>query len=77
MDPIKALLERLSSLLPSGLKNTQLEAQVDQVVRDFFSRFELVPKQEFESQKQLLETLEIQISTLESRLSTLEDHPQN
>ncbi len=72
MDPIRALLDRLIALLPQNLRNPELEALFDRQVQEFFSRFELVPKQEFEAQQQILTTLEAQVSQLEARLAKLE-----
>ena len=71
MDPIKNLLEYLQNNFADNLPQGAL-AGIENAARELFSRFELVPKHEFEAQIQILASLEQQVSDLEARLTELE-----
>ena len=66
MDPIRTLLEFLKERLP------QFDAEIESRVREFFAKFELVPKHEYEAQLAVLTNIEAQVQQLESRLAELE-----
>ena len=45
---------------------------IEQTAKELFSRFEMVPKHEFEAQVAVLESLQAQVAELEQRLQQLE-----
>ena len=68
-DPIRSLLSYLQNQLgelPNGFE------PLERTVKDLFSRFELVPKQDFEAHLATLATLSAQVQELEKRLDKLE-----
>jgi BMFP domain-containing protein YqiC len=71
MDPIRNLLDYLQNNFADKLPKEAL-ATVENAARELFSRFELVPKHEFEAQLQILASLEQQVAALEARLAELE-----
>ena len=66
MDPIRTLLAFLAERLP------QFDADIEARVRDLFSKFELVPKHEYEAQIAVLHSLESQVHELEARVARFE-----
>ena len=66
MDPIQALLAYLQELLP------RVDTAIEERVRDIFSRFELVPKHEYENHVDLLQSLKAEVESLEARVRDLE-----
>ena len=66
-DPLGALFEILKRHLPQASL-----LQVQEKVNQLFSQLELVPKKDFESHRDVMETLKQQVQDLEQRLKTLE-----
>ena len=66
MDPIRTLLEFLRDRLP------QFDPEFESRIREIFSKFELVPKHDYEAHLTVLRGLEAQVQELEERLATLE-----
>ena len=71
MDPLRSLLEYLQNTLAGKLPQETL-ASIEGTARELFSRFELVPKHEFEAQVEILTSLQQQVQHLEQRLAELE-----
>ena len=71
MDPIRQLLDRLTAVLPGP--NPALKSALDDQLRTFFAKFELVPRHEYLAHIEVLKTLENQVSELEARLAELEE----
>lgn len=67
MDPIDRLLGFLKEQIP------EIDRAVEEPIRKLLSKFELVPKHEYEAHTEILKSLEAQIKELESRVNTLED----
>jgi BMFP domain-containing protein YqiC len=66
-DPLGALFEILSSQMPQASL-----VHVKEKVNKLFSHLELVPKEDFEAHRDVVETLKQQVGNLEQRLKTLE-----
>ena len=71
MDPLRQLLDRLMSVLP--IPDPGLKSALEHQLQGFFSKFELVPRHEYEAHLEVLKTLENQVAELEKRLANLEN----
>lgn len=71
---VNRLSEQLSQLLPPGVKalREDLEENIKSVLREAFSRMDLVTREEFEVQSTLLSKTRIKLETVEARLKALE-----
>lgn len=71
---VNRLSEQLSQILPPGVKalREDVEENIKSVLREAFTRMELVTREEFEVQAALLSKTRIKLETLEARLKTLE-----
>jgi BMFP domain-containing protein YqiC len=71
---VNRLSEQLSQILPPGVKSLRedMEENIKSVLREAFSRMELVTREEFDIQAALLSKTRIKLETLEARLKTLE-----
>lgn len=78
---VNRLSEQLSQILPPGVKSLRedFEENLKSVLREAFTRMDLVTREEFEVQASLLsktriklEALEAKLKALESQVSTLE-----
>ena len=71
---IEELASRLASALPPGLKSlrTELEDNFRAILRANLERFDLVSRERFEAQAELLARTKAQLEALEQRLATLE-----
>ncbi|NKB34740.1 MAG: accessory factor UbiK family protein [Pseudomonadales bacterium] len=67
------LSKRLSALIPaaSGLRD-ELRTKIEQTVKATFQEFDLLTREEFESQAQALQRAETRIAELESLINELE-----
>ena len=70
---LQELSQRLSALIPaaSGLKD-ELRSKIEQTVKNAFQEFDLLTREEFESQAQALERAEARITELEELINKLE-----
>ncbi len=71
---VNRLSEQLSQILPPGVKalREDLEENIKSVLREAFSRMDLVTREEFEVQSTLLSKTRIKLETVEARLKALE-----
>jgi len=77
---LKDLAERCSSALPASLKELkkEFEEHCYSVLQNAFAKLNLVTREEFDIQKQLLGRLYEEIHTFEEKLATFEmkaEHP--
>ncbi len=72
---VNRLSEQLGQVLPPGVKSLRgdLEENIKSVLREAFSRMDLVTREEFEIQSALLSKTRIKLETLEARLKTAEN----
>ena len=72
---LEDLAARLSQALPPGLKGlrTELESNFRSILRANLERFDLVSRERFDAQAELLARTEARLEALEQRLKTLED----
>ena len=77
MDPkrLEELAARLSQALPPGLKGlrAELETNFRAILRSNLERFDLVSRERFDAQAELLAKTQARFEALEKRLKTLED----
>ena len=71
---IEELAARLASVLPPGLKGlrTELEDNFRSVLKNNLERFDLVSRERFEAQAELLSQAQAQLADLEARIAELE-----
>lgn len=71
----KRPLDELGERLAQAVRNTPVE-EVEKNLRallvSFFDRFDLVPREDFEVQKKLLERAQARLAALEARVAELE-----
>ena len=71
----KRLLDELGERLAEAVRNTpaqDIEKNLRALLMSFFDRFDLVPREDFEVQKKLLERAQTRLAALEARLAELE-----
>ena len=71
----KRLLDELGERLAEAARNTpaqDIEKNLRALLVSFFDRFDLVPREDFEVQKKLLERAQARLAALEARLAELE-----
>ena len=70
---LQELSQRLSVLIPAatGIKD-ELRSKIEQTVKTAFQEFDLLTREEFESQTQALERAEARITELEELINKLE-----
>ncbi len=66
MEPIEQLLNFLKDKIP------EVDRKLEEPIRKLFSKFELVPKHEYEAHMDILKSLENQVGELEDRVKDLE-----
>jgi len=71
MDPLTNLLNYLQKNFADSLP-TEAVSAIERTAGELFSKFEVVPKHEFEAQVQILESLQAQVDQLELRLQRFE-----
>lgn len=71
---LEELAARLAAVLPPGLKGlrAELEDNFRSVLKNNLERFDLVSRERFEAQSELLAKAQAQLAELETRLSALE-----
>lgn len=71
---LERLAQQLSRLLPPGLRGArnELEQNIRAVLRAQFERLDLVTRERFDAQAQLLQRTRARLAGLEARLATLE-----
>lgn len=71
---LEELAARLAAVLPPGLKGlrAELEDNFRSVLKNNLERFDLVSRERFEAQSELLAKAQAQLAELEARLSALE-----
>lgn len=71
---VNRLSEQLSQILPPGVKalREDFEENVKSVLREAFTRMDLVTREEFEIQAALLSKTRIKLEALEAKLKGLE-----
>ncbi len=76
MSRIDELAAQLASLLPPGAKELQrdLEKNMNAVLHSAFERMDLVTREQFEIQAQLLARTRAKVDTLERQVAALERH---
>jgi hypothetical protein len=76
LDPkdLERLAQQLSRLLPPGLRGArnELEQNIRAVLRAQFERLDLVSRERFDAQAQLLQRTRARLAGLEARLASLE-----
>ena len=72
---LEDLAARLSQALPPGLKGlrAELENNFRAILRSNLERFDLVSRERFDAQAELLAKTQARLEALEKRLKTLED----
>lgn len=73
LDELAGRISQLAATAPAG----ELEKNVKALMTGLFSRLDLVTREEFEIQRELLSRAREQVQTLESRLNALEKSPRN
>jgi len=71
----KRLLDELGERISEAVRNTpaqDIEKNLRALLMSFFDRLDLVPREDFEVQKKLLERAQSRLAALEARLSELE-----
>jgi BMFP domain-containing protein YqiC len=71
----KRLLDELGERISEAVRNTpaqDIEKNLRALLMSFFDRLDLVPREDFEVQKRLLERAQSRLAALEARLSELE-----
>ena len=71
----KKVLDELGDRLAQAVRNTpveDVEKNLRALLLSFFDRFDLVPREDFEVQKKLLERAQARLATLEARVAELE-----
>jgi hypothetical protein len=73
-DPIPEIAQRLANLLPPGLKTlrTELEDNFRAVLRSNLEKLELVSRERFDVQAELLARTQLKLKKLEERVAQLE-----
>ena len=73
-NPVEELAARLAQALPPGFKGlrTELEDNFRAILRANLERFDLVGRERFEAQAELLARTRAQLEALEQRLAELE-----
>ena len=66
MEPVEQLLNFLKDKIP------EVDRKLEEPIRSLLSKFELVPKHEYEAHMDILKSLENQVGELETRVKNLE-----
>ena len=66
MEPVEQLLNFLKDKIP------EVDRKLEEPIRNLLSKFELVPKHEYEAHMDILKSLENQVGELEKRVKSLE-----
>ena len=81
LDPkqLDDLTQRLSNLLPQGIKNVQsdIEKNIRTVLQSAFAKMDLVTREEFEVQTSVLQRTRTKLEALEKQVAALEQQLQN
>lgn len=77
VNPIQDIAERLSQVLPPGLASVrdELRDNFRAVLQAQLADLDLVSREQFEVQKELLQRLRKRVQELEQRVETLENAP--
>jgi BMFP domain-containing protein YqiC len=72
---LERLAQQLSRLLPPGLRGArnELEQNIRALLRAQFERLDLVSRERFDAQAELLQRTRARLAALEARLAALED----
>ena len=71
----RRILDELGARLDEALRDSpaqDLQKNLRELLTVFFDRFDLVPREDFEVQKKLLERAQARLTALEARLAELE-----
>jgi len=71
----KRLLDELGERIAEAVRNTpaqDIEKNLRALLMSFFDRFDLVPREDFEVQKKVLERAQSRLAALEARVAELE-----
>jgi len=71
----KRLLDELGERITEAVRNTpaqDIEKNLRALLMSFFDRFDLVPREDFEVQKKVLERAQSRLAALETRVAELE-----
>lgn len=73
-NPFAFLIHQVETHLPAPLRplHTEVKAGMKKVAQEKLSRFDLVPRAQFQAQQQQIAQAQAQIAALEARLSALE-----
>ncbi len=73
-NPIDELTQRISSLLPDGVRGIQsdLEHNIHSLLQETFSKLNLVSREEFDIQSALLQRTREKLDKLETELAALQ-----
>ncbi len=66
MEPIEKIISFLREKIP------EVDRELEEPIRNLLSKFELIPKHEYEAHMEILKSLEIQVLELEERVQLLE-----
>ena len=66
MEPIESILNFLREKLP------EVDQGLEEPIRSLLTKFELIPKQDYEAHMEILKSLESQVLELEERVLSLE-----
>jgi BMFP domain-containing protein YqiC len=76
LDPkqLDELTQRLSNLIPQGVKNmqTDIEKNIRTILQSAFAKMDLVTREEFDVQTAVLERTRAKLEALEKQVSALE-----
>ena len=53
-------------------KIPEVDRELEEPIKNLLSKFELIPKQEYEAHMEILKSLEVQVLELEERVQSLE-----
>ena len=66
MEPIEKIISFLREKIP------EVDRELEEPIKNLLSKFELIPKHEYEAHMEILKSLEVQVLELEERVRSLE-----
>ena len=67
MEPIEKIISFLREKIP------EVDRELEEPIKNLLSKFEMVPKHEYEAHMEIIKSLEVQVLELEERVRSLED----
>ena len=67
MEPIEKIVSFLREKIP------EVDRELEEPIKNLLSKFELIPKHEYDAHMEILKSLEVQVLELEERVQSLEN----